>query len=259
MSSSHHVTFYIHHLLHHTNANLRGGKYQRRRALIIFWGKERERGEGVQFSGTKRGRRAFYIPRQRGILCCQERDFSKNREEEMWDDDDGSCMIIRTRERGVNVPPSPRVVGGGGGGEDGGGRNLVYLFSTILALSRFLVVVVIFPSVSFCFASGRFLGGGGGRKESERASEFRAFGPLAISIPCFLSVAYFLMSMRLGRRRQPQEIEEQKWAGMPDPGCGEERQRRRHQRRWFGVEDGWGTLGGGGGGGYNAASRHLVL
>lgn len=88
LSSSHHVTFYIHHLLHHTNANLRGGKYQRRRALIIFGGKERERGEGVQFSGTKRGRRAFYIPRQRGILCCQERDFSKKREEEMWDDDD---------------------------------------------------------------------------------------------------------------------------------------------------------------------------
>lgn len=194
LSSSHHVTFYIHHLLHHTNANLRGGKYQRRRALTFFWGKERERGEGVQFSGTKRGRRAFYIPRQRGILCCQERDFSKKREEEMWDDDDGSCMIIRTRERGVNVPPSPRVVGGGGGGEDGGERNL-YIFSRLslhyhdflllwsffrLSLSALLLVVFLVVVVV-------------GKRASERASSV-----LLVLLP-FLFAASFLSLIFLCR------------------------------------------------------------
>lgn len=88
------------------------------------------------------------------------------------------------------------------------GRNLVYFSRLSLHYHDFLLLLLLLSffrlSLSvFAFASDHLflVGKGGGRKVSERASEFSAFGPLAVSVSCFL-VAYFLsISIRTTKRK----------------------------------------------------------
>lgn len=107
------------------------------------------------------------------------------------------------------------------------GRTLVYFSRLSLHYHDFLLLLSFFrlslSVFAFAFDHLFLVGKGGGRKVSERASEFSAFGPPAVSVSCFL-VAYFLsISIRTTKRKSATKIEDQKWAVMPDPGGGEER------------------------------------